>query len=196
MNIVRQVLNGAKIEEHLEAIAKLRIDIFSEYPYLYKGDASYEKKYVQTYAESKQSVVIVALAGSALAGAMTGIPLLGEMDELKTPFVSGQFPLESIYYVGELLFYPAYRDKGIGSVMLKQLEDYVRKIGGFRYLTCATVIRSDNHPMRPENFKPIDRFLNHVNFAKLEGVTASLAWPGLDGKTRHHDLRFWMKSLD
>lgn len=196
MNIIRQVLNGAQIEEHLEAIAQLRIDIFREYPYLYKGDASYEKKYVQTYADSKQSVVIVALDGSALAGAMTGIPLLDEMDELKTPFASGPYSLESIYYVGELLFYPVYRDKGLGSIMLNQLEEYVRQIGGFRHLTCATVIRPDNHSMRPAGFKPIERFLNHANFVKLEGVTASLAWPGLDGKTRHHALQFWMKSLN
>jgi len=196
MNVTSQKLNGAEIGEHLEAIAKLRIDIFREYPYLYKGNPSYEKKYVQTYADSKQAVVILAWDGSVLAGVMTGIPLQDEMEEFKTPFAAEPYPLESIYYLGELLFYPAYRDKGHGSVMLGQMEDYVRDIGGFQHLTCATVVRPDSHPQRPVGFKPIERFLNHANFFKLEKTVVSLPWPELDGETRTHDLQLWMKHLD
>lgn len=44
-----QELRGPDALSHLEQIAKLRIEVFSEWPYIYDGDFEYETTYLKTY---------------------------------------------------------------------------------------------------------------------------------------------------
>ena len=43
--------NGAALEPWLDALGKLRITVFREYPYLNDGTLEYEREYLKTYAE-------------------------------------------------------------------------------------------------------------------------------------------------
>jgi len=43
-------LKGKEILPYLSELARLRIEIFKEYPYLYEGDLAYEEQYLHTYA--------------------------------------------------------------------------------------------------------------------------------------------------
>lgn len=187
---------GSAIESHLDMLATLRVEIFREYPYLYLGDSKYERSYLRIYAKSPEAVLITAHRESSLAGAVTAIPLRDEMAELTAPFASTTYPIDTIFYVGELLFYPPYRNKGLGTQLLEKVERYVRSIGNYQYLTCATVVRPDDHPEQPEGYMPIDRFLHRNGFVSLPGVTASFAWPELDGISRDHTMQFWIKALE
>lgn len=195
MNITRQMLCGAKIRPYLEAIATLRIKIFQEYPYLYQGEERYELEYLKVYADSLRALALLAWDGDVLAGALTAIPLEDELPELLSPFAGTPYPVERIFYLGELLFHPAYRGRGLGTGMLGEAEEYVRNQDGFDFLTCATVERPEDHPMRPDDFIPIDRFLHRNGFALLPDVVAALHWPELDGVSLEHNMLFWIKKL-
>ena len=41
-------VKGKEILPYIEALGKLRIEIFKEFPYLYAGDMEYERKYLNT----------------------------------------------------------------------------------------------------------------------------------------------------
>ena len=195
MNITEQTLYAAEIRNQLGDLAKLRIDIFQEYPYLYRGEQAYERTYLDIYAESADALAIVAHDGNVLAGAVTAIPLKDEMTELTVPFNNTPYPLEQIFYIGELLFYSRYRNSGMGSRLIAQVEAYVRSLKRYRFLTCATVVRPDEHPQIPANYLPIDSFLLKNGFQPLAGVTAAFSWPELDGISRSHSMQFWLKRL-
>jgi GNAT superfamily N-acetyltransferase len=186
---------GSAIEAHLDTLATLRVEIFREYPYLYRGETKNELSYLRVYANSPEGVLITADSEDSLAGAVTAIPLKDEMAELTAPFAGTAYPIDTIFYIGELLFYPPYRNKGLGTQLLETVERHVRSCGTYAYLTCATVVRPADHPQRPDNYLPIDCFLQRNGFVPLPGVTASFAWPELDGIRRDHTMQFWIKEL-
>lgn len=193
--ITEQLLTGPAITAVLDDLAALRLDIFREYPYLYHGRREDELHYLAGYATAPDACVILARDGSSVIGAATGMPLVHEDAQLRAPFAGTGLYLDGIYYVGELLFQPAYRNCGLGRKLLGQMASKVRSFGRFRTLTCATVERPDDHPLRPGDHVPISRFLGRTGFVRLPGVTTRFTWCEFDGVERDHPMQFWSKEL-
>ncbi|NTV49196.1 MAG: GNAT family N-acetyltransferase [Geobacteraceae bacterium] len=195
MAITEQILTGSAVDDCLNDIASLRIEIFREFPYLYDGRREDELHYLKLYSVTPDSFVIIVKEGEKVAGAATGMPLRHETTELVEPFNGTSYPVDEIFYVGELLFYPEHRNRGMGMQVVRMVEEHVRSYSTYRYLTCATVVRPDNHPLRPSDYIPIDRFLAHTGFNLLPGITMSFTWLETDGVRRSHPMNFWIKEL-
>jgi GNAT superfamily N-acetyltransferase len=193
--ITVQLLTGTAIADLLDDLATLRLEIFREYPYLYRGRRDDELAYLKTYGEAPDACVIPAYHGGAVVGAATGMPLIHEDPQLPEAFSCSSFPLNRLYYVGELLFRPEYRNRGLGRRLLARLEDHVSSLGSYRWLTCATVERPDGHPLCPPDHIPITRFLGRTGFVRLPGVTTNFVWRETDGVKRDHPMQFWIKNL-
>ena len=195
MGITEQVLTGTAIANALDDLATLRLDIFPEYPYLYQGRKADELKYLSTYAEAPDACVILAYDGLAVIGAATGMPLIHEDAQMIDAFTGIPFPLDEVYYVGELLFRLGYRNYGLGQKLLDRLENHIRSLGRYCRLTCATVERPDDHFLRPSDYIPISRFLARTGFVQLSGATTHFKWRETDGINRDHRMQFWIKEL-
>lgn len=78
-------------------MAKLRIAVFRDRPYLYDGDVGYEREYLDAYAQSADSVVVLAGDGDQVIGARTGIPLPQDSAEFQAlhPLTFRLRPLET-----------------------------------------------------------------------------------------------------
>ena len=81
-------LSGEALNQFIPELARLRIEVFRDFPYLYDGDPDYEARYLQTYIEAPDSVIVLAFDGDKVVGASTGIPLKYETDEVKAPFIN------------------------------------------------------------------------------------------------------------
>lgn len=195
MAISEQFLTGSSAAGSLNGLASLRLDIFREYPYLYEGLREDELRYLRLYNETPDAFVITVTDAGNIVGAATGVPLCHEQRELIEPFAETPYNVAEIFYVGELLFYLAYRNQGLGLNLVKQVEEHVRSLGKYRYLTCATVVRPDNHPLRPADYIPIEKFLNRTGFSPLPGVTTRFTWRETDGVSCNHPMQFWIKVL-
>ena len=193
--ITEQLLTGTAIADGLDDVATLRLDIFPEYPYLYQGRREDELKYLDTYAEAPDACVILAYDGHAVIGAVAGMPLIHEDAQMHDAFAGTAFPLNEAYYIGELLFRLGYRKCGLGQKLLAQQESHIRSLGRYHTLTCATVERPDDHPLRPRDYIPITRFLARTGFVRLPGVTTHFMWRETDGVKRDHPMQFWSKEL-
>ena len=55
MHLTVRSLTGADITPHLDDVARLRIGVFHDWPYLYAGDTGYEREYLAAYAASRTS---------------------------------------------------------------------------------------------------------------------------------------------
>ena len=110
------------LPKYLETLAHLRIAIFREWPYLYEGSLAYEKEYLQTYLNSPDSLLILAKNDAEVVGAISGLPISQAIPATQTPFIKAQRPLESLYYLGEILLLPNHRHKGIGTKLYKLLK--------------------------------------------------------------------------
>lgn len=188
-------LTGAAIAEQLDALASLRLEIFAEYPYLYCGQRDAELGYLSSYAEQTDGCVLIAVQSGRVIGAATGMPLRYEAPSLRDPVAVTSWPINTIYYIGEILFLPAFRAGGLGQRVLSEFESYIRTLG-YSKMVCVTVERSIDHPLRPSNAIPIERFLARTGFLRLDGMTTCFPWLEVDGVRRDHTMQFWLKELD
>lgn len=149
---------GAQFAEVFTELARLRIQVFRAFPYLYAGSFDYEKAYLQTYANASRSFLFAVYDGSQMVGATTGIPLTDETDAVKKPFRDSGYDLSSIYYFGESILLPAYRGQGLGHRFFTEREAYATGFGEYKHTCFCAVSRPDDHPLRPAHYQPLDAF--------------------------------------
>ena len=173
-------LTGSALESALDDVARLRITVFAEWPYLYDGDLAYETRYLQTYRDAPGAILVGAFDGETLVGASTGTPLTAHADDFATAFHGTGMDLSQIFYCAESVLLPAYRGQGIGHRFFDLREEHARKLGYAKSTFCA-VQRPADHPARPPDYRPLDPFWRARGYTPLEGVVAQFHWRDLGG---------------
>ena len=60
---------------------------------------------------------------------------------------------------------------------------------------CA-VVRSENHPLRPHDYVPLDAFWTKRGYAKVDGLVTYFAWKDIDEPAETgKPMQFWMREL-
>lgn len=192
---VVETLAGIAVEKAIPDLARLRIAVFRDFPYLYDGDLDYERKYLRKFVQLPESTLVVARDGTAIVGASTALPMHNAGDEVAAPFrTQGRDPAQ-YYYFGESVLLPAYRRQGIGVAFFARREERARALG-FRYATFCAVDRPADHPLRPQDYVPLDAFWTHRGYARRPELVATFSWKEIDEATETpKTLTFWVKAL-
>jgi predicted amidohydrolase/GNAT superfamily N-acetyltransferase len=186
-------LRGRQIFTCLEELARLRIKIFSEFPYLYDGNLDYEMKYLQAYINSPRSLVYLVRDGNRAVGATTALPLADADPEFHAPFIKHGVPLEQVYYFGESVLLREYRGRGYSNRFFDEREAHARQYG-FPITTFCSVVRDASHPARPKDYKPHDASWEKRGYRLVEGYTCTYPWKDI-GQSRQTEklMQFWIK---
>ncbi len=189
--------SGAAIAPHLDDLARLRIAVFRDFPYLYDGDAAYERAYLSTYAASAGSVFVLARDGQRVVGAATGVPLADEAPAFQRPFRERGIDVGQVFYFGESVLLPEYRGQGIGHRFFDHRQAHARELGGFGFTAFAAVDRAPDDPRKPADHRGNDAFWVKRGYVRQSGMTLRLAWKEL-GEAAESDkpLTFWLRPLD
>ena len=186
----------AAFARHVPDIARLRIAVFREFPYLYAGSVDYEQRYLATYARCAESVVVLARDGDTIVGASTGIPLTAETAEFQQPFLDHGIDPREIFYCGESVLLPAWRGKGIYRAFFAERERHARALGGFRRMAFCAVVRASDHPLRPADHVPLDAIWRHFGYQHHPEFRTLYEWPEIDApESSAKEMEFWMKPL-
>ncbi|QIG54953.1 GNAT family N-acetyltransferase [Altererythrobacter sp. BO-6] len=190
-----EALTGSAILPAIPALAELRIRVFAEWPYLYDGDVAYEEDYLRAFAASEDAVLVLARDGERIVGASTGSPMAAQEREIREPVEAFGFDTSEVFYFGESVLLPDCRGQGIGHAFFDQREAHARACGA-RYAAFASVIRPDDHPARPESYRPLDSFWLGRGYAKVNGLTCHIAWRDHgEAAESPKSLQFWMREL-
>jgi len=191
------VFSGPEVVPHLDAVAQLRITVFRDWPYLYAGDREYERKYLATYAESPESVFVLAFDGDRVVGASTGIPLADETSAFQQPFLDRGIALGDVFYFGESVLLKDYRGRGLGHRFFDEREGRARRLGRFDMTAFCAVERDAGDRRCPPEFRPNDAFWNKRGYRRQDDMFCRLEWQeiGSDAASCHR-LRFWLRPLD
>lgn len=188
-------LSGAALLPHLDDVAKLRIAVFRDWPYLYEGDVGYEREYLAAYAQSADSVVVLARDGGAVVGASTGLPLAEDSAEFQAPFLARGIDVARVFYCGESVLLPAWRGRGIGHAFFDRRERAACEAGATHAAFCA-VVREAGHPLAPRNARDLGPFWRQRGYLPLPGATAAMAWKDRDQPcSTAHTMQFWSRRL-
>lgn len=187
-------LSGTALLQFIPELARLRIEVFRDFPYLYAGDIEYEKKYLQTYIDCKESVIVIAFDGDKVVGASTAMPMKFETAELKKPFLDNHYDLNDVFYCSESVLNKQYRGYGIGVRFFEQREAHAQDLGGFKHITFCCVERPADHPRRPADYVPLDQFWNKRGYFKHPELKTSYSWKDLDDtEETPKPMTFWLK---
>ncbi len=186
---------GPDILPYVPHLAQLRMQVFREYPYLYDGDMDYEKKYLQTYVDCPDSILVVVFDDDKVVGVSTAIPLKFETDHFKSPFIAAGFDINTIFYLGESVLLKQYRGHKIGEQFFAEREAAAKEQGYTMSVFCA-VDRPDDHPARPENWQTLDRLWQRLGYVKHPELKAYYAWKEIgDDEETTKPFTFWLKYL-
>lgn len=183
-----------EIEEIIPDLARLRITVFHDYPYLYEGDFDYEKNYLKIYTDTDESAIVVAIDQNKIVGAASALPLKDEADYVIEPFLKASINIQDVFYFGESVLLKDYRGHGIGHKFFDEREKAAKKFGYKKTAFCG-VVRS-NHPLMPKNYKPLDEFWIKRGYAKQPHLRTQFSWKDIgDEKETYKEMIYWMKEL-
>jgi GNAT superfamily N-acetyltransferase len=189
-------LSGQALERYIPELARLRIEVFRDFPYLYDGSYDYEQKYLQTYVNSPDSVIVLAFDGDKVVGASTGIPMEHETEEFRKPFIEHGYDPGKVFYCGESVLLKEYRGRGLYKQFFQGREGHARELGRFDYCGFCAVQRPQDHPRRPADYTPLDAIWTKFGYVKHPELATTFTWKDLDEDTQSpKPMVFWLKSL-
>jgi GNAT superfamily N-acetyltransferase len=193
--ITIQTFTGKNAEPYISDLARLRITVFRDYPYLYEGDLDYEKDYLQAFVASEKSFMVIVFDDEQVVGTSTAMPLVQEHDEFKQPFIEKVYRLEDIFYFGESLLLPAYRGQGLGVKFFEEREAHARS-QGYKLAAFCAVERPEDHLAKPQNYQPLHAFWRKRGFERQSDLVTSYSWKDV-GETEPSakPMVFWLKEL-
>ena len=186
--------SGVALTQFIPELARLRIEVFRDFPYLYDGDYDYEKKYLQTYIDTPESVIVLAFDREKVVGASTALPMKYETNQLKQPFLDQDYNLDDVFYCSESVLNKDYRGLGLGVRFFEQREAHAEVLGGFKFITFCCVERPLDHPRRSADYVPLDKFWNKRGYFKHPELKTTYTWKDLDElQETPKPMTFWLK---
>lgn len=194
-NIKIKRLKGQSLLPYIPELAKLRIEIFKNYPYLYVGDMEYETNYLKTYIQCPESIMVLVFDNDKVVGASTAIPLEFETIEFQKPFLEHGFNIKDIFYFGESLLLPEYRGQKIYRIYFQEREQAAKEYG-CKIAAFCEVYRDVNDPRKPKDYVSLDEVWKYFGFQKQPDLFMFYPWKEVGEETQSEKkLVFWLKDL-
>ncbi len=180
---------------YLDDLARLRCEVFREYPYLYDGDTDAERAYLANYAGSEHVFLVLARFEGEIVGVSTCMPMAEADPAFQAPFVAREMLLDEICYFGESVLLPEFRGLGVGHRYF-DLRERWSSVRGFTKNTFCSVIRPDDHPDKPVGYRQHDSLWTKRGYRRHDELIGELDWRESGdafGTESSHKLVFWMK---
>lgn len=195
-NLTFHVVSGDMLLPFIDDLARLRIHVFREWPYLYDGTVEYEADYLKHYADSERSAVVLAYDGDLVVGASTALPLIEADASFTDAFKDTEYNPESIFYFGESVLLSEFRGAGVGNAFFHYRELNARE-QGYEYAAFCAVERALDDARRPKNYRPLDEMWMRKGFVKQPQICARFPWKEINSEGEvPHELCFWLKRLN
>lgn len=190
-----ETLAGAALHPLLPDLARLRIAVFRDWPYLYEGDEAYERRYLRAYADAPGAAVVVCRDGERVVGAATCEPMTQGHAPVRAVFDAAGLDPAAFCYFGESVLLAPYRGRGAGLRFFAEREAHARALG-LRFTAFCGVVRDPSDPRRPAGHVPLDEFWRKRGYTPRPDLAVTFDWKevGAAAETPHR-LTFWIKEL-
>ena len=195
MNLSVSPATGDELRAALPDLARLRTEVFRDFPYLYEGSAEYEERYLDTYLRAPGALVVLARDGDHVVGASTALPLIHETAEVQAPFLTSEFDPVQVLYLGESVLLPEYRGQGLGHRFFDEREAHAARLGLSVTAFCA-VQRPQLHPVLPFGFRSLHSFWRSRGYVERPDLQTTMRWADVgESEETPKVMRFWVRRL-
>ena len=196
MPVEFRLLSGDALRPFIDDLARLRITVFREYPYLYDGSPEYEAGYLDGHVRSAWSLCLLVIDEGRVVGASTGLPLLDEAEAFQQPFLAQGWNPERIFYFGESVVLPEYRSAALYLRFFEERERFARGLGRFDWAAFCALRRPPEHSARPVSYRSPDAFWLQRGFTPQPSLQTEYHWRDIGEQRETAKLMmFWLKEL-
>ena len=195
-----KILQGTQLTLLDTFIAKQRLAVFKEYPYLYRGTFSEEYAYLGWFLKLPHTAVAVAYRQDEPVGFLTGTSFTDFDEHFEGTidlFKKAGFDHTLYYYFGEVIILPEYRGLGLSKQLFAAMENYVRTKTSFSK-ACFVCEEHEQHPLKPKDYKELSVLWLRFGYKKTD-LPVYFNWPTIqqNGQTKEqeHVMNYWIKNL-
>lgn len=193
LKIIR--ISGAEIQPHITDVARLRLQILQQFPYLYDGEQTKEEQYLQTFADCAHAVFVLAQDQQNIVGASIGIPLQNSLPDIQKPFIDNNYDIKDLFYFGESVLESRYRSRGIYRRFYQEREAFART-NKYGLATFCEVERQASHPQKPRDYVAMNDFWLRLGYQKHSELMSTLNWKEMQNSEQSaKTMLFWLKNL-
>ncbi len=197
-NMSIKTFRGESIGPFLEDITDLCLTIYKEYPYCYEGTKEEYFPFIEYYAQSDHGIACLLFDSNRPVGVAIGMPMSEMREKYKAPFTDARSyeNFNEIFYLGEFLLLKDYRGRGWGKKIYLEFEYAVDETENFKKMCFCKIDESNQTNLKPENYKPLDKFWKKKGFNKCDDITVIVNWKNVgELDDSPHKLVYWLKSF-
>ncbi len=188
--------NGSALKPYHHSVAKLRMEVFREYPYFEEPDLEREARFLKKLFQTKESIGVLIFDNTTLVGASLGYPLSIEESALHRPFKEQRLDPESYFYFGDSTLLKAYRGRGIGHHFFDAREAHVAHYKKFKHICFCVPEDLEENLKKPKDFIPLHDFWRKRGYIQHPDMKCSLSWKNIgDNVPSEKKMVFWTKDL-
>ncbi|MFC0408130.1 GNAT family N-acetyltransferase [Roseomonas elaeocarpi] len=190
-----RTFEGEALLPWIDAVARLRMEVFRTWPYLYEGSLAHEESSLLAYAAKPRSAVTLFFDGGVPVGAATSQPMEDSFASVRDAFTAGGEDPQLYCYFGESVLLPRYRGQGVGLSFFRAREAHALR-HGLRHCAFVSVEREADDPRRPADYQPLDGYWTRRGYTERPDIVARMSWREVgQEKESQHTLRAWVKRL-
>lgn len=186
--------NGEEARKYFSQTADMRLAIFKEFPYFYKGNYETEKQFLGVFFNSQRSLILLVFDGDKVVGCSSSVPLDEESNVIQQPFLENNLNPKNYLYIGEVMLKKPYRGQGLLRKFFEHHENHA-KAHGLKYPSFMTVKRPHSHSLRPSDYRDLGPIWQHFGYKLMPGMVVKSSWIQSDTlKEEHNELNIWVKN--
>ena len=187
---------GAGLKPYIHSVAKLRMEVFRDYPYFEEADLERETQYLKKLASCKESIGVLIFDNTTLVGASLGHPLNIEEDSVLRPFKDKKMDIDSFFFFGDSALLKHYRGRGIGHHFFDAREAHVHHYKKFKHICFCVLDCPEPDPQKPKDYIPLNDFWRKRGYIYYPDMKCHLSWKQIgEAHPTEKQMGFWIKDL-
>jgi GNAT superfamily N-acetyltransferase len=187
---------GSGLKPYLHSVAKLRMDVFREYPYFEEPDLDRETQTLRKIFSHRESIGVVIFDNTTIVGASIGYPLALEEPFLQKPFKERRMEIDSYFTFGDSVLLKAYRGRGIGHHFFDAREAHVAHHKKYKHICFCFPEHFETDPKAPKDFIPLSDFWRKRGYTQHPEMKGTLSWKTIgEAQPSEKQMVYWIKEV-
>ncbi len=187
---------GSGLKPYIHSVAKLRMEVFKDYPCFEEPDLERETQYMRKIASNKESIGVLIFDNTTLVGVALGCPLSVEETALKRPFKDAHKDIDTYFFFGDSALLKQYRGRGIGHHFFDAREAHVIHLKKYKHICFCAPDSQEFDPRKPKDFIPLFDFWRKRGYIHHPEMKCYPVWKATgEAHPTEKELSFWIKDL-
>lgn len=191
-----QIFTGKSAKTYIPSLAKLRVEIFQEYPFLQPLSLDHEMERFKRILPYKETIVIIVFDGPKIVGVSVGLALKDTSLDIQKTFLTHGLEIADYFYFGESVLLKAYRGRGVSHHFFELREKHAKSLKKFKHICFSFIKRPKKDPKRPSDYIDLETFWKKRGYIENSEITLQRTWKDIGASEETTKIfTFWFSTI-